>query len=187
MPIKLILVKHARPEVNPLVSSEQWSLGAEGRRSCVALAEAIRPHRPAEIVSSVEPKAEQTAQILSVQLGVPYRTAENLHEHDRSNVPHLDTREFISLMEVLFRDPSHLALGLETAVDALSRFEAAVDGIVQKSAGNIAVVSHGTVIALLAQARAGREPFALWRAMAQPSFLVFELPGWKLLEERSRI
>jgi len=175
---KLILIKHAKPEVVPAVASDLWKLGAEGRAACGPLAEKIRALAPVAIYTSTEPKARETAEIIGEALGVPVHPTEDLHEHDRSNEPHMDTREFISLMALLFKEPDREVLGLETADEAYERFAEAVDDILEKSAGDVAIVSHGTVIALFAQRRLKKDGFGLWRQMGQPSFLVVDVAGW---------
>ncbi len=184
---KLILIKHASPLVVPGTPPEKWKLSDKGRESCDPLAEAIRPHAPAVIVASEEPKAKETAEILGQRLGVIVETAAGLHEHDRSNVPHMRSGEFISHMEVFFRKPTERVLGRESAVAALDRFESAVNAVIAKhAAGNLAIVSHGTVIALLAAEHSDRYGFELWREMGLPSFVVFDLPGFKLSEVTPR-
>ena len=186
---KLILIKHASPLVIPGTPPEKWKLSDKGRESCGPLAEAIRPHGPTVIVSSEEPKARETAEVIAQALGVPVETAPDLHEHDRTNVPHMRSGEFISHMEVFFRKPTERVLGRESAVAALDRFESAVDTVIAKHPGdgNIAIVSHGTVIALLAAEHSDRYGFELWREMGLPSFVVFELPGLELGEVVAKV
>ena len=187
-PRKLILVKHAPPEVVPETPSEKWVLSEKGRAICVPLAERLAAHAPAVIVSSEEPKAAETARLVAERLGVPWRTATGLHEHDRSNVPHMRSGEFISMMELFFRKPAELVLGRETAEQARSRFEAAVREVVSANpAGNVAVVSHGTVIALLIGGRSRRTPFEVWRAMGLPSYAALSLPEWELSDAVDRV
>jgi broad specificity phosphatase PhoE len=177
----LLLIKHASPLVIPGTPPEKWNLSDKGRESCGPLAEAIRQHVPSVVVASEEPKARETGEILAEKLGVPVETAPGLHEHDRSNVPHMRSGEFISHMEVFFRKPTERVLGRESAVQALDRFESAVNAVVAKhTAGNIAIVSHGTVIALLAAEHSDRYGFELWREMGLPSFLTMELPSYDL-------
>src|SRR4051794_25818359 len=94
-PRKLILVKHAPPEVVPGVAPEKWTLSAKGRDLCAPLADQLAAHAPAVIVSSEEPKAAETARLVAERLNVPWHTAHGLHEHDRSNVPHMRSGEFI--------------------------------------------------------------------------------------------
>jgi broad specificity phosphatase PhoE len=177
---KLILVKHARPEVVPGVPAERWVLSAAGRDACGPLAEALRPFEPAAVVASVEPKAAETGRLVADGLRVPFETVAGLHEHDRSNVPHVRSRDFISMMELFFRRPDELVLGRETADTAAARFAAAVErAVTDHPTGNLALVSHGTVIALFAAGRrGGGKPFDLWRRMGLPSFVMLNVPGY---------
>jgi broad specificity phosphatase PhoE len=184
---KLILIKHARPQVDPAQSSEHWRLSDEGRAACTPLAEALRAYDFASIVSSTEPKAVETAEIVGRLLDKPARTADDLFEHDRSNVPHMDSREFISMVALFFKQPDQLVLGNETADETYDRFATAVDEVLAKEAGDVAIVTHGTVISLFAQRRAHQEPFALWRKMGLPSLIAFETSNWSVSELRDRV
>jgi broad specificity phosphatase PhoE len=178
---KLVLVKHAPPEVIPGVPPEQWTLSDKGRDLCVPLADALAAHAPSVIISSEEPKAAETARLVALRLGVPWETAPGLHEHDRSNVPHMRSGEFISLMELFFRKPGELVLGRETADAALERFMAAVAAALESHAeGNVAVVSHGTVIALWLGERCKRNAYDLWRRMKLPSLAIVGPAGNEL-------
>ena len=122
---KLILVKHAAPEVVPAVSSEQWGLSERGRASCAGLAEALRAHQPDVIVSSDESKARETAELVAKELGVPFASAPGLHEHDRRGVPHMRSGEFISHVELMLRKRNDRVLGNESADEALRRVRTA--------------------------------------------------------------
>lgn len=185
---KLILIKHAAPQVDPMVESSKWPLSDRGRAMCKPLAMRIAEHEPAAIVSSTEPKALETAQLVAAELGLSSSTAEGLHEHDRSNVPHMRSGEFISMVELFFRKPEQRVLGNETAAAAASRFAGAIDGVLTAHPEeNLAVVTHGTVLALLLADRAGQNAFELWRSMALPSFVVIERPDWRVIEVVNRI
>jgi broad specificity phosphatase PhoE len=185
---ELILIKHAKPLVDPAKSSELWKLSDEGRAQAKSLAKLIAEHRPAKLFSSEEPKAIETAEIVSRELNVPRETAPDLHEHDRRNVPHMRSGEFISHVELFFRRPNELLLGKESAQQALARFERAVENVVSKHPSeSLAVVSHGTVIALFIEKHSDRNGFAVWREMSLPSFAVFDLPEMRLVEVRNRL
>jgi broad specificity phosphatase PhoE len=172
---RLILIKHARPQQVEGINPHLWELSDVGRVSCVTLAERLREWRPEVIVSSRETKAGQTAEIVSLALGVPWHVAEGLEEHDRSNVPIMRTGEFISSMAQFFRLRDALVLGDETAEEAEARIVAAVDKALAEHEGkSVAVVTHGTVLALYASARLGMDAFATWRKMGLPSFVVVE-------------
>jgi broad specificity phosphatase PhoE len=184
---KLILIKHARPQIDPNKPSEEWELGDEGRGGATALVERLRRQEFDHLFSSTEPKAVQTAQILGHALNRPFEQLADLHEHDRRDVPHMDSREFISMIALFFKQPDCLVLGHETADEAAARFEAAVDRVLENTTGDVTIVSHGTVISLFAHRRAGLEPFGLWRRMGLPSFIVLETPGWRMKEICERV
>ena len=185
---KLVLIKHARPEIDNNRPASEWALSEEGRLACPALAEAIRPHAPASIVSSDEPKARETAELIGRALNIVPTVAPDLHEHDRSNVRFMPPREFISMMALFFKERSRLVLGRETAEQALRRFDNAVDAILGASGEqNIGVVTHGTVLALIASAHGAGDAFTLWRQLGLPSFLVFALPDFTLIQTVARI
>ncbi len=185
---KLILIKHASPYVIPGTPPEQWTLSDKGRESCSALADALREYSPEILTASEEPKAKETAQLAASRLSASVETAKDLHEHDRSNVPHMRSGEFISHMELFFRKPDECVLGRESADEALARFDAAIGKIIAEHAtGNIAIVAHGTVIALFLAKHSDRKAFELWREMGLPSFAVLELPEMRLEKIVARI
>ena len=180
---RLILIKHASPYVVPGTPPERWRLSDRGIEACAPLAERVRPHAPAVIVTSAEPKAAETGKLVGERLNVPVEEADGLEEHDRSNVPHMRSGEFISHMELFFRRPRELVLGSETADEAAERFAAAVDAVLANHpAGNIAVVSHGTVLALFIAQHTKQNGFELWRRLGLPSMVAMDVPGFGVVE-----
>ena len=92
------------------------------------------------------------------------------------------------MMELLFRRPGELVLGDETADEAADRFEDAVDRVLaDHPQGNVAIVSHGTVIALLLARHGTGRGFQIWRDMGLPSFAVLDVPGYRLEKTVARI
>jgi broad specificity phosphatase PhoE len=180
---KLILIKHSHSEMAPGRPPEEWELSEQGRARCAALANRLSAHAPDLIFSSEERKAAQTAELLAAQLDRPWQTSPDLHEHDRSDVPVMPTKEFISAMAQVFRRPRERILGRETADQALTRFERALSTLLdQHPDKDLAVVTHGTVIALYAAEHADVDPFLNWRQLGLPSFMIFERPGMTLVE-----
>jgi broad specificity phosphatase PhoE len=185
---KLILVKHARPQMTEGAPSHEWGLSPEGRAACGPLAEAVRPHDPAVIVTSEEPKARETGQLVAKALGKPVETAPGLEEHDRSNVPMMRTGEFLSALANFFKEQNRLVLGKETGYQAAERFQRAVESVLDKHPdGNVAIVTHGTVLALFASENGAGDPFQLYRQLGLPSLLVFSVPDYRLVEKQERI
>jgi broad specificity phosphatase PhoE len=174
--VKLILIKHARPLVDPARPSHEWKLSDQGRQDASRLADRLKDHGIAKVFSSDEPKAIETAQVIASALNTPTEVAADIFEHDRSNVPHMRSGEFISHVELFFRKPDELVLGRETASECANRFAQAIQRLVSdhQASTAIAVVTHGTVLSLyLSELNAGK-PFELWRRMGLPSYAVID-------------
>lgn len=179
----LILVKHSTPEIVEDLPAREWRLSEEGRLRAPQLAEMLRRYEPYVIISSVETKARETAHILAEELGLEYQTLEGLHEHDRMNVPFYSKAEFQAAVRGSFEKPNELVFGNETANQALTRFGAAVEVVLDSYPDqSIVIVAHGTVISLFVSQVTGCEVFPLWRELGLPSFVVLDLQSGVLLE-----
>jgi broad specificity phosphatase PhoE len=184
----LILVRHSLPDVVPDIPGSLWQLSAEGRARCQLLAEQLSGYQPASIVASMEPKATETAALLSAHLHIPYHTAEGLHEHERNNVPYLGQVAWEQAISSFFAQPDELVFGGETATQALQRFTGAVQKALQQHAeGNIAIVAHGTVITLFVAQHAPIQPLPFWLSLDTPAFIVLSLPSYMLLNTVTEI
>jgi broad specificity phosphatase PhoE len=180
---KLILVRHSLPEIVSDLPANQWRLSDAGRLRCKRLADRLATYDPDVIVASLEPKATETGRIVASRLGKPFETAKNLHEHDRSNGGPWDTKEqFEARVASFFENPQRVVFGRETADDAHRRFAGAVAEVIGKyPSGNLAVISHGTVMTLFVARAAGLDSFPFWKRLGLPSFVVLSLPGFGLL------
>jgi len=177
-------VRHSLPEFVTGVPASQWHLSAEGRRRCEKLAERLAAYDLAAVISSEEPKAVETGQIVAERLGIPFETAPGLHEHERGIVRDLGSQEeFQAQVARFFERPGELVLGYETADLAHIRFAAAVAAVLEQyPSDNLAIVSHGTVMTLFI-ARANRLDLApFWKSLGLPAFAVLSLPDLRLLE-----
>ena len=181
---RLLLVKHALPEVRPNVPARDWLLGEKGRRQSLLLAERLRPHSPAVIISSEEPKAAETGEIVAEVLNLPCHTAPDLHEHDRTGVPYFDNpTDFEAEVKAFFERPDERVFGTERADEAQLRFLTAVQGVLEPHPiQTVILVAHGTVNTLFVTAHNPVAPFELWRAWPLGGFAVLSRPGFGLLE-----
>lgn len=179
----MILVKHAMPIIDPSLPAAEWALSAEGRVQSQELAERLRTYCPQAVISSQEPKARETAKIIAQHLDLSFTAMHDLHEHDRRGVPLLGQLEFQRAVSEFFANPHTLVFGRETAVDAHTRFRAALS---TATSGNqsrtLVVVAHGTVISLFVARETGVEPYPLWQELGLPSFVVISWPRVELLE-----
>jgi 2,3-bisphosphoglycerate-dependent phosphoglycerate mutase len=164
----VLLVRHSVPEVDPARPAEEWRLSEEGRRRCGPLAAWLARLEPTRIVTSTEPKARETAELVGAELGLEVEESDGLRETARRTVPWLEAGEFRRAMRALFERPDDVVFGEESAEQALVRFSAALDGLGELTI----VVSGGTVISLYAAARTGRDAFELWSGLELPDLVV---------------
>ena len=179
---RLILIKHASPEFVKSRSADEWHLSVNGREQCQPLAERLKPFAPDVIVTSDEPKAHETGEIVAQILSLPVHTAAGLHEHRRRTVPWYDDYDTLKRLVLnIFDHPNTVVHGEETGNDAYARFAAAVDDVIaQYPQQTVAISTHGTVISLFAQHRAGVDPKPLWESLQTPAFVVFQLPSFAI-------
>ena len=172
---RLVLVKHSHVDVVPGRPPRTWELSGEGRRRAAVLADRLAEFDAARVVSSVEPKAVETGEIVAQRLGVPSARVAGLHEQLRDTAPYLGAEDFEAAIAWLFDEPSKVVFGEESADAASGRFSAAADALAEDAATagrDAIVIAHGTVIALYVARVAGIEPFPLWQSLGMPSYVV---------------
>jgi broad specificity phosphatase PhoE len=180
--LRLILIKHSLPEIVENVPARDWHLSDEGRRRCSLLADLVARYQPDVLITSLEPKAQETGQLLAESLQIPVSAAADLHEHERYNTPFLSPEMFKASVSALFENPGQRVMGEESADEAHARFANAVRGVVGAHAHqNIAIVAHGTVISLFAAHLAGMNPYLLWEQLGLPAIVVLSLPGYQFI------
>src|SRR4051794_19055287 len=103
----LYLVRHSVPEIDPSVPASQWHLSAEGILRASSLAQNLAASVPniEIIVSSAEPKARETAEILSEVTGLPFSVVAGLHEHERTRQAFLVRGRFEEKIVEFFANP----------------------------------------------------------------------------------
>ena len=182
----LILVKHSLPEIVESIPARDWILSEQGKTRVPILVEQLRMYQPEIVVSSVEPKAKQTAELVTDHLGLNMQVVENLHEHDRSQTIFLSHPAFEAKVQDFFNRPDELVFGSETANQAHQRFSTAVD-LLRHQYGNetIVIVAHGTVISLFSSRLAGISAFPLWKELGCPSFVVLDVQSHRLVAKEN--
>ena len=180
---QLLLVKHALPDIQPDVPAKRWRLGEQGRVQSARLAEALRPYNPSAVISSDEPKAVETGQIVAEVLGLPCRTAPDLHEHDVTGEPYFaDPVAFEDAVRSLFGVSDERRFG-ESGNEALGRFAGAVEAALESYPDkNVVLVAHGRVNTLFVAAHNDLEPFAFWKNWPLGTFAVLSRPDYGVLE-----
>ncbi len=179
----LILVKHSLPEIDSSVPAKEWRLSCEGRQRARILGERLDRYNLDLVVSSNEPKAMETAEVASGMIKIPMEVVEGLHEHERGNVGFLEEERFEQSIRRFYKQPSDLVFGEETADSAHVRFSKGVRKLTDRyREENIAIVTHGTVLSLFVSRNSELEPFALWKKLGLPSWVVLSRPDFRLVE-----
>jgi broad specificity phosphatase PhoE len=157
---------HPEVDIDPELSVVEWGLNQRGRERARLVARAL-PH-VRWIYSSPEIKAEQTARLIGEELGLGVTLVGGLAEIDRAATGYLPEPEFWANYQEFIDRPSYSARGWETADDAQQRIVSTVEQIVEQvveqvveqiadglddeledRGGEVALVSHGGVGALL--------------------------------------
>ena len=174
----LILVRHGRPAIDPDTPPNTWPLCPEGAETCTKLAERIVAYKPTAVVSSPEPKAQQTAEILAAKLGLTVELDPGLHEHKRQHLSFGTEEEFRARIAKVFADPKTPLPGGESAHQAAERLAKA---LASHHGAPLLAVTHGTVLSYYLAERLGLDAHDLWRSLHMPDAFVLDSDG-KLLE-----
>lgn len=178
----LVLVKHGSPIPDPTTPPREWSLSPRGEAEALLLAEELRPYEPFQLVSSSEPKARRTAELVAAVLRTPNRIADDLREIDRPALPIMEPAAHRELNRPIFSESSRAVLGFESADAAVDRFHAAIQGEVDRCMpGNLVVISHGTVIALFVARHNPVDGFQFWSGFECGKFVTLALPSFELI------
>jgi broad specificity phosphatase PhoE len=147
----VFFITHPDVAIDPAVPVPRWPLSARGRARMQAALDRPWVRRIRAIHCSTERKAIDAATILANGLGLGFSTHEALGENDRSATGYLPREEFERTADAFFARPAESVRGWERAVDAQARIVAAVDAVLKgaPTSGDVAIVSHGGVGALL--------------------------------------
>jgi len=184
----LILVKHSILQIIKGLPANQWKLSMEGQVRAAKLAERLGHYQPEVIVSSNEPKAKETAEIIARKYQSELQVIDNLHEHDRTGEPYISQDKFHVSVQQFFRKPGELVFGKETANQAHVRFSQSVQSVLNSyPSKTVVVVAHGTVISLFVSRLTGISEMSLWNELGLPSFVIVDLGSNTLIAKENII
>lgn len=144
-------ITHPEVLIDPAVPVPDWPLSSVGRQRMRAALEQPWLRHVRSVFSSAERKARDAADILAGHLGLSAVIVADLGENDRSATGYLPKAEFEAVADRFFARPEESVRGWERAIDAQCRIAGAVERVIGTAAtvGDIAIVSHGGVGALL--------------------------------------
>ncbi len=178
---KLVLIKHAPPQVDPAVPSPRWVLSDAGRRRCDWLADELSAQGVARLFASLEPKALETAALVAIRNGLAVEPRAGLNENDRTGFGFGTEDELRAAIRAFFDRPAQTVMGTESADAAFARYAAAVKGAVAEAGGrNLAIVTHGTVLTLFVARHNAIAPFDFWASLRLPAYVVLDVATFAL-------
>jgi broad specificity phosphatase PhoE len=172
--VALYLVRHGRPLQREGVPAREWELDPAAFDDVWALRESGRLPRRAAWFSSPEPKATETAQLLTESdVGV----LDDLREHVRDSTDWID--DFPAVVRRAFARPDVPAYdGWEPLGACRARVVAAARRVLDVHAGeDVVLVGHGTAWTLLVGELRGTEPdLDAWARLVLPDLVVVDDP-----------
>jgi broad specificity phosphatase PhoE len=146
----VFFITHPDVLIDPAVPVPEWPLNARGVARMHAMLSQDWVPGIDHVASSTERKAIDGAAILATHLGLRPVSHPGLGENDRSSTGYLAKPEFEAMADAFFAHPEQSVAGWERAVDAQARIVAAMCDVLRAApAGDVAVVAHGGVGALL--------------------------------------
>jgi broad specificity phosphatase PhoE len=163
------LVRHGLPLQNTNLPANRWPLHPGGHGEIVALRESGTLPRAGSWFSSPEPKALETAQLLTA---APITVVAGLSEMAR---PAAWYEDFDSLVAQGLATPDRPAApGWETAASTLRRVARAINQIATTHEEDVLIlVGHGTAWTLAVAALTGAAPDAMaWKRLLFPDYVM---------------
>ncbi len=143
-------ITHPDVLIDPATPVPEWRLSPLGMARMRAMLKQNWIPGITHLASSAERKATDGAAILAEPLGLVPVVYPGLGENDRSSTGYLPKQEFEALADKFFASPMESVEGWERAIDAQARIVDAVRCVLLAApAGNVAIISHGGVGALL--------------------------------------
>ncbi|MGI8927518.1 MAG: histidine phosphatase family protein [Tepidiformaceae bacterium] len=171
----LILVRHAMPEVVPGLSSTLWRLGAPAREDCVLLAHALPAGLAPAVISSGQPKVDETAAIIALRGSLTTKVDGRMREVDQPDAWYEGDYRTLAACYLAGDEPA----GWEPRDAVAARFSAAAAAaLAQPGEGDAVIVNHGLALSLYlatlaptvrsADGLAAFDLVPFWRALTFP-------------------
>lgn len=170
---QIVLVRHARPVIDPERPAGAWRLDPAANEDVRRLAASLGEWGVDGIIASPEPKAAATAGGIGRALGLTVGIDDRLREQGNDTVPWMDPDTFRVTVERHFRAPDEVVMGTESSVSAADRFGEAVEAALSCWRRPV-VVTHGRVMTAWCARIAGVDAVRFWHGLAMPDAWVVD-------------
>ncbi|KHE71183.1 histidine phosphatase family protein [Halobacillus sp. BBL2006] len=176
---KLLLVRHSETEGQ----HEDSPLTKLGVRQAQALASFLERsgHGVDRIISSPFLRAIETIKPFAMNKGLSIDTDERLEERILSHEPLDDWEE---VLHDTFQDPSLKLNGGESSDEAKERVLSLINELEGEDCGNVLLVTHGNLLALLLQKYNREIGFYDWKRLTRPDVFLVQKQGGEYTVER---
>ncbi len=175
---RLIVVRHAEPDIDFLKPAAEWPLTSRGVESTRRLATVLSRLHPTAIVASPERKAVETAMLIAESLELPMSIDERIAEQGAGPDEFIeDYNEFRSLVQRHFEQPDDLVFRREPSRAAGERFGRCVESCVGQAEepGVPVLVSHGRIMASWLGRVVDQSPWDIWNEFRMPDLIEVDL------------
>ena len=169
-PARLLLIRHGETDNNVTQvlrgpEGGQSPLNAEGFRQAQELAHSLKALKlpSPRVYTSTYLRAQQTAQPIAQELGVPLHTLDDVHEietGDWTGRPYSDMRE--RPHEMIAPDGHFGYPGGESLLRVGKRFHAALAGVLPQPGETVLIVSHGAALVAILAKLLNLDPKETW-------------------------
>lgn len=146
MKTKLIFLRHAETEKNPLVNAANWGLSDKGKSQAGEISNLSEMQSVDCIYASEEIKTTLTVEPLVKKINKEIIALGNFNEVKRGD-KFLTKQEFEEEKVKQLKDLKYRAFDGESGIDALDRFKEGITKISNENLGKvILIVTHGTIL-----------------------------------------
>ena len=175
----LYLVRHAHADWTP---DEDRPLSAQGCADARRVADLLQPVLISAVYSSPFRRARDTVAPLAKRLGLPIHEIDDLRERKLGTVP---ADSFMAAVKATWDDPSLAFLGGEPNAAAQRRGVAVILGLSGLHPDQqIAVGTHGNLLALILQHFDPSVGFAFWQSLTMPDVYRLEVKDGQATRHR---
>lgn len=166
--MRLVVVRHAQPAVDPGTPQDTWPLTRAGRRAARRLALSLE-NAPDAVASSPERKAIETGEPIAARFELALAVDERLRETAR---PWIDG-DYPTLVHRWLAGET--LDGWEPRDNVTERWDEAIRQSTTSSQGNVIIVGHGLAMTAWAAHRFGIDPIEFWTGLDFPCVREFAI------------
>ncbi len=161
----VILIRHALPEVIRGLSSKLWALSESAKEDCVLLAHALPPDLAPMVLSSGQPKVDETAAVIALRRGLRVHVDPRVAEVDQPDAWFDGDYRAVAADYLRGANPH----GWEGPEAVATRFAAAVEeALAANETGDLVVVDHGLALSLYLASNVAIDLVPFWQALTFP-------------------